>query len=193
MQWWWCDEKRFTVQSDAGKRHVHVLHPNEAFTPRATHGAFGCNYMALVSQWGWLLVELEEYTSSNSYLRTMKEKCIPFMQDHTPTNQQILLVADNCAGHKQVEVTMFLQKEKVVQLPHPAQSPDLNIVEKLWGIMTNKLKAQPLAQSLGEFKAKIQEVWHQTCHTLDIESLVCSFVATCSTVVKQQGGNSATN
>jgi transposase len=46
---------------------------------------------------------------------------------------------DNALPHTAKKTLAFLRKEKVKVLELPPQSPDLNLIENLWGIMKKRL------------------------------------------------------
>ncbi|RCN39703.1 hypothetical protein ANCCAN_14363 [Ancylostoma caninum] len=70
------------------------------------------------------------------------------------------LVQDNASSHKRVYTTRRLHQWGVKEVNWPAESPDLNPIELVWGSMKSSIRRQHL-RTLGELETAIRDYWRQ--------------------------------
>ena len=89
--------------------------------------------------------------------------------------------------HKAKSTCHWLQQNKVKVLEWPPQSPDLNIIEPLWGDLKRAVHArQP--KNLQELEAFCQEEW-AALPAEKIKSLIHKYHKRLQAVIDAKGGN----
>ena len=77
---------------------------------------------------------------------------------------------DNAAVHTSKVVEKYLKNRRAVVLPWPSNSPDLNPIENLWGLLTSKVYSRALFPNVESLWQAIQAEWNQidvpTLHSL---------------------------
>jgi len=66
------------------------------------------------------------------------------------------LLEDNDPKHTSKMATKYREENKIQKLDFPSYSPDLNPIEKVWGIMKNKI-SQTQITSINELKKKFNK------------------------------------
>ena len=74
-------------------------------------------------------------------------------------------------------------------LYHTLPNPDLNIIERVWGILVTKLKSRPVCTSEEELRVAINEVWKEASSSINFDSLVEDFVRHCVKCINHKGRN----
>lgn len=94
----------------------------------------------------------KKYPSFNSkaYLNVLKQAVPRIRSAYGDFN----FVQDNASFHRTKEVLDYLDSEAITRLPHPACSPDLNIIENCWSLMQQSYNR--LVEKRGEPKTALQ-------------------------------------
>ena len=94
---------------------------------------------------------------------------------------------DNDPKHKDKWTCHWLQQNKVKVLEWPSQSPDLNIIEPLWGDLKPAVHARQ-SKNLQELEAFCQEEW-SVLPSEKIKTLIHNEHKRLQAVVDLKGGN----
>jgi hypothetical protein len=74
----------------------------------------------------------------------LKDKLLFFMHHHHATH----FLQDGASCHTNEKVMAFLRQQSFAVMDWPGTSPDLNLIENLWGIVKSELKKKGNISSL---------------------------------------------
>ncbi|GFX82020.1 transposable element Tcb1 transposase [Trichonephila clavipes] len=145
----------------------HALQtPKEAFAPECIvptvkHGGGSLWYGGI--SWRGLgpLVTLHGKVKAAHYVNILGDQVHPFVQTSFP-GECPLYQDDNAPIHtaKIVQEWLAEHEGEVGHLDWPPQSPDLNIIEHLWGYLESKLRARfPPPSTISALETALHEEW----------------------------------
>lgn len=190
----WSDESSFTVFPTSGRVYVWRS-PGEAYEldclkPTVKHGGGSCMVWGAMSWYSMgPIIVLEGKVTAHKYLNILADQVHPMVQTLFPDGDAIFQ-DDNAPIHTAVCVGSWFEEHEseLTHLPWPAQSPDLNIIEPVWGILENKVRSRfPPPASIKELASALVEEWHKIDMNV-VHDLYLSIPRRVSAVLCTKGG-----
>ena len=184
------DESRFCLGSDniyrwyrKGENDDQVFKDTEKYNPSIMmFGAIGYNYKSK-------LVVCSGHVDSMGYRKLIQEANIVEDLNNIYGEGQYLFMQDGAPAHTSAISYLYLQKRMSYIKSWPANSPDLNPIEHLWGAIKRILKTKQIS-SKAELLNTVQEIWENFPQEV-INRLVLSFHGRLRTVIQENGGSIA--
>ena len=132
------------------------------------------------------LCQVNGTITSIKYCQILDEQLWPVLAKDFPTGNYVFM-QDNAPVHKSNHSMEWLRSREVNVMDWPAQSPDMNPIENVWGIMKREI-----ARNISQIKCKAdlwracQNVWAQLT-PVDINQLYQTLPNRCSEVRKMKG------
>jgi hypothetical protein len=101
--------------------------------------------------------------------------------------EDFIFQQDNDPKHTSKLAKTYFEEKEIKLLDWPAQSPDMNPIETLWGIIKGELEGF-VAKNKEELKRKITDIWYSIPVEL-CQSLALSFKKRCQLVLQAKGGH----
>jgi len=192
----WSDESRFmVVGNDGGVRVIrkegerylaqHILHTHKF--GKGSVMVWGCFWAGGIGP----LATLTGTVDQDKYVDCLATHFLPWFQKLTEeTNKEFIFQEDGAPCHTGGYSTWYKQKRCDVQGFDfwPAQSPDLNPIEHLWGYIAYKLRTKKhVIGNVAQLEAFIHKTWKEIPPIL-LENLVSSMPARCQAVIDKEGG-----
>lgn len=129
------------------------------------------------------LVRMEGIMDQHRYKEIMENEMIPFADDNMPVTY--VFQQDNDPKHTSRLVKSFLSESNVSVMEWPAQSPDLNPIENLWGHVQREIDGL-LCSSGDTLFQNIQAVWERIS-VQRLRKIVESMTRRCKAVILNKG------
>lgn len=182
----WSDETKINLFGSDGKTYVRRP-KNKEYDPKYTkktvkHGGgsmmvWGCFSASGVGPIFWI----KDKMCAVDYVGILRNEMLPFAEEEMPLSWQFM--HDNDPKHSSRLVKTWLQENSVTILEWPSQSPDLNPIEHLWGILKSKIGHQK-SKNLNELWEKVKNAWYSIPTCLN---LVESMPRRCQAVINAKG------
>lgn len=185
----WTDESKIVLFGSKGHRQFVRRPPNSEFKPQYTvktvkHGGASIMIWACFSYYGvGPIYRIPGIMDQFAYVKILEEVMLPYAEEDMPLKW--LFQQDNDPKHTSKRAKSWFQTNKINVMEWPAQSPDLNPIENLWGDIKNAVsEAKP--RNVNELWNVVKESWSgitaERCH-----KLVDSMPHRCQAVLKNCG------
>jgi len=188
------DESFFTLSSEG--RFVRVWRrPSERYKVECCHPTFQKGGGGIMV-WGAMtaaglgpLVRVNEKINAEKYCQILQEHLLPYM-DELGGQQTCIFQQDNAPSHKAKSTMEWFARSSVDLLDHPACSPDLNPIERIWDILERSLRSSGrIPSNNDELFEILQSCWNDLRATDCAFNLVSSMPIRLQAVAEAKGGH----
>lgn len=183
------DEKKFNLDGPDGfNYYYHDLRKEERILSRNHSRAGSVMIWGAISYYGQFeLVRMTGKQKASDY-RAVLEKATPAIH-HLFSPLRWILQQDNAPIHTAREVKSWLAQQTIELLPWPACSPDLNIIENVWGWLARKVYEDGKQyDNENDLMGAINGAW-ATLPLQYLENLYKSLTERIFQVIKNNGGH----
>jgi len=119
----------------------------DGLTDKEVNGTvnFGGGSLMVWGCMGWngvgMLAEVEGKMSAEQYVDILNDHLLPSLAESGIDEEDIILQQDNDPKHTSRRAKEWFEEHNINFLDWPAQSPDVNVIEHLWGTLKKKLQA----------------------------------------------------
>jgi transposase len=130
------DEKKFNLDGPDGlQMYWHDHRKGKLRFAKRHSGGGGVMFWGGIGAHGLTpLVLIEERMDSDMYQRVIRDYLLP--NTHDICGDHFTFQQDGAPCHRSNSTRAFMQRRNVTLLDWPAYSPDMNIIENLWGYLT---------------------------------------------------------
>lgn len=158
------DEVRITLSKCEG-RIIVWRQANERFTPACLQLAGPQNRAGLMF-WGCIgygrrghLVEVNGHIDRHEYIRILQDHLIPSAAEiFRQPAPNFVFQHDNAPPHTARDTVAWLAQQNFQTMMWPPYSPDMNIIETVWGLIMQKLKNNP-PQDIPTLRNRVMQHW----------------------------------
>lgn len=184
----WTDESKFNLCHSDGIRYVRRP-VNKRYDPRYTIGTvkFGGGGIMV---WGGFskhglgpLHRIEGIMDAIKYRNILTEVMLPYSREHMPADW--VFQQDNDPKHTAKIIKKWFEDNQLRVLDWPAQSPDLNPIENLWGEVERKLIGKKFKRPDDLWEA-VQAAWYNVPQER-VNKLIESMPRRCKAVIDAKG------
>ena len=127
--------------------------------------------------------------NQHAYRSIIDTHIIPFMNEKHNGPTSFILQEDNCGPHRARSVATYLQNKEVTRMVWPSQSPDLNFIENVWGLMKTHLRKRSIhPRNPTELFQILSDLWNSLPDSY-FQSLVASMPNRVKMVKTNKGGS----
>lgn len=190
----WTDESSFEVGKNFQQIRVwrknNEQYKSECLAPTFKSGR------SSVMIWGaftgtakldLVFMKPKQRTGSDFVEQVYNTRLGPFLESQ-PTSFNAILMEDGAPVHRCLVSKAWREARSIEKLDWPANSPDLNPIENVWGTMKQSIVAHEKPSTIDQMRITIQSAW-DSITTEKLHSLVASMPARMQAVVDQNGGH----
>lgn len=184
----WSDEKKFKLDGPDGYRYYwHDIRKEKQYLSRRSYGGGGVMVWAGFCSRGELELAFPNHRlNSRRYQEILRMRLLPPYRVLRHTGH--IFQQDNAPCHRSRSTKAWLARQQVQVLPWPANSPDLNPIENLWGILVRRIYADNKTYQTKEALSEaIQRAWEDLGQET-IDNLIQSMPNRIFQVINRNGG-----
>lgn len=182
------DEKRFTLDGTDDWRTYALQSEQVIRCKRQCEGGGVMVWMMVLPNYLLSFHTIEGKFRSEDYIKLLKEKALPIIMLNL--GKEFYLQQDNAPVHQSKEVKLFLKENNINTISWPARSPDINIAEDVWKLISDIVYDGPQFRNKGQLTGAIQNAIYQinSQERQKLQSLYASIRSRLCKVLKT-GGN----
>lgn len=116
---------------------------------------------------GNVIVDFPEKVNAVSTVKTLRK-----IESYYPEAQTISLILDNAAAHRSGLVKDYVEESKIKLVYLPPYSPNLNLMERVWGLLRRNLLGNLFNETYSDFKKSIKTFFNRTLNAKKEEWLL---------------------
>lgn len=156
------DEKRFSLDGPDGCRYYwHDLRKEPKVISRRPQGGGGVMVWGAISYSGAVqIIFIEGSLNAQKYLELMQS--VRGIIRNKMDTDEFIFQQDNAPAHSARVVKQWFDESGTTLLPWPPLSPDLNIIENVWGWLSRKIYSDGKQfNNKQQLKVAIREAWEE--------------------------------
>ena len=189
----WSDETKINRLGSDGRKWVWKK-TGEGLSSRLVEGTmkYGGGSLMLWGCFGWegpgYAMKIEGKMDANLYVSILEDALQDSLEYWDQTPDDIVFQQDNDPKHTSKKAKTWFKDHGFEVMEWPAQSPDLNPIEHLWGILKRKLAShkEPPA-SIDELWKRVEAEWEKIS-AKECRDLIESMPRRVAAVLKAKGG-----
>lgn len=149
------DEKRFNLDGPdswcSWMREGQMIRRNKRQQGGATLQIWGM----LLPNGKLVITELHQWSKSEDYVNLLRGFALPIME--LETGGDFIFQQDNASIHTSKETLEWFRRREISVLDWPSRSPDLNPIENVWSLLSQRVYRGKQFQNLGELRQEVKE------------------------------------
>ena len=132
---------------------------------------------------------LPQGLDATTYIEILEDELEKTISHYFPRRSRFIFQQDGASIHRAKVVEEWFRKRKIAKLDWPAQSPDLNPIENLWGELKKRIaqKGKDITSKKVLWRV-LEDEWEAT--PLDLcQKLIDSMPARLDAVIRAKGGH----
>ena len=189
----WSDETKINHLGSDGRKWAWKK-PGEGLSDRIVEGTvkFGGGSLMM---WGCMMWERVGYgwkidgrIDAELYTKILEDELQQSLEYYGKEVTDIIFQQDNDPKHKSKRATKWFEDHQYDVMIWPAQSPDLNPIEHLWGHLKKKLAAhEEPPKGISELWERAEAEWNKIEKEV-CQNLIMSMPRRVEAVIKAKGG-----
>jgi transposase len=114
-----------------------------------------------------VIVDYPKKVNAGSTVKTLMK-----IEAHYPEAETITVILDNAGSHHSVLVRNYAERSKINLVFLPAYSPNLNLMERVWGLLKRQSIGNSFYETFSDFKDSIKKFFKKTLKTKKEEWLM---------------------
>ena len=185
----WSDEKKFNLDGPDGFAYYwHDLRKEElVFSKRHSGGGSLMIWACFNSHGKSTLAFVSSNQNQFEYQEHLSGHLLPFLSEYGRENA--VFQQDNCRCHIARSTLQWLEARNIQIMTWPANSPDLNPIENLWGVLVRRVYVGGRQfNSVDELKISVIRCWEELGENV-LENLISSMPERVYQVIYAHGGS----